>query len=77
MEEIYSDNYIRSETFSDVPWSSKGGKFLSQSSQHQRTFIPLWNSGAHNMPHSQSRYCKEFMDEKFVEVIESPTIIIR
>ena len=69
MEEIYSDNPIRMETVSDVPWFSKSGKFLPQTSQHQRSFVPLWNSGAHNMPHSQSRYCKEFMDEKFVEVI--------
>ena len=67
MEEIYSDNPVRIETVSDVPWSSKTGKF--QTSQHQRSFVPLWNTGAHNMPHSQSRYCREFMDEKFVEVI--------
>ena len=69
MEEIYSDNPVRIETVPDVSWSSKSGKFLSQSSQHQRNFVPLWNTGAHNMPHSQSRYCKEFIDEKFAEVI--------
>eukprot|EP00795_Rhopilema_esculentum_P000207 gene207-9842_t len=68
MEEIYSDNPVRNTTGPEISWSSKSGKFLSQGSQHQRSLLPLWNNPAHNMPHSHSRYCKEFMDEKFVEV---------
>ena len=69
MEEIYSDNPVRNTNGPEISWSSKSGKFLSQGSQHQRSLLPLWNNPAHNMPHSHSRYCKEFMDEKFVEVI--------
>eukprot|EP00794_Sanderia_malayensis_P007416 gene7416-8236_t len=68
MEKIYSDSPVRSATSAELSWSSKGTKFFSQGSQHQRSLLPLLSSGTHNMPHSQSRYCKEFMDDKFIEV---------
>ena len=69
MEEIYSDNPVRSASVPDLSWSSKTGKFLSQGShQHQRSLLPLLSSSTNSMPHSQSRYCKEFMEDKFEEV---------
>ena len=43
--------------------------FARQGHQHQMTLIPLLEKGGNHIPNSQSRYCKEFMDSKFKEVI--------
>ena len=69
MEEVYSDKQQRTSEVAELSWPSTSSKFLSQGShQHQRALMPLLSSGVHNMPHTQSRFCKEFMDEKFGEV---------
>ncbi|XP_012554042.1 serine/threonine-protein kinase mTOR isoform X1 [Hydra vulgaris] len=66
MEEVYGDKTSQEIYSRDIPWS-KSSRFLShQAHPIQLSFMPL-NVG-HQIPLSQSRYCKEFMETHFDDV---------
>ena len=67
MEEVYGDKTSQELFSRDIPWS-KSSRFLSHQAHHQiqLSFMPL--SGGHQIPHSHSRCCKEFMENNFDEV---------
>lgn len=67
MEEVYGEQSVQSSM--DL-MHSRSSHLLAQSSpqHHHAAMVPLLEGGGNNIPHSQSRYCKEFMDQKFDEV---------
>ena len=68
MEEVYGEKQNQGSHARDLSWS-KSTRFLShQGHQHQLSLMPLLESGGHHIPHSQSKYCKVFMESKFDEV---------
>lgn len=71
MEDVYAEKQIQTSRSREF---TKPTRFLSHQShhhQHQMSIMPLLESGGHHIPHSQSRFCKEFMDLKFDEVCTS------
>ncbi|XP_057312523.1 serine/threonine-protein kinase mTOR-like [Hydractinia symbiolongicarpus] len=74
MEDVYAEKQIQTSRSREF---TKPTRFLSHQShhhQHQMSIMPLLESGGHHIPHSQSRFCKEFMDLKFDEVC---TLVLR
>lgn len=70
MEEVYGAKITQASHGRDQYSLIKSTRFFArQGHQHQMTLIPLLEKGGNHIPNSQSRYCKEFMDSKFKEVI--------
>jgi len=69
MEEIYGERPSDAMRNREMSFSQSTRFFGHQGShQHQLSLIPLLESGNHHIPHSQSRFCKDFMELKFDEV---------